>query len=243
MTKIEFLEKLESALKKNGIEDAADILGEYEEHFAFKLADGFTEEEIAAKLGKPEELAAQYENEESTERRGGRKLTTVIGLTFTDLFASICFVLLWAWELIMAAATLCFGTLAVCLLCGLNIHSWIPVMPYWCGAIFGLSFIALTILVAVGSIYFAAYLRQLMRSFARYNHNAMAAASGRPVRPPMPTYPQLSAKMRRTLRQLALVSLAAFAACFVLGVIVSMLSAHALGFWHAWGWFGYTGLN
>ena len=35
-------------------------------------------------------------------------------------------------------------------------------MPYWCGAIFGLSFIALTILAAVGCIYFAAYLRQLM---------------------------------------------------------------------------------
>lgn len=243
MTKNEFLDKLESELKKNGIADAADILSEYEEHFAFKLADGFTEEEIAVKLGNPSELAAQFENEEPGEKRGGRKLTTVIGLIFTDFFASICFVLLWAWEVIMAAATLSFGTLAVCLLFGLNIDSFIPPLPYWCGAIFGLSFAALMILAAVGSIYFAAYLRQLMRSFARFNHNAMAAASGKPVLPPVPTYPKLPAKMRRTLRQFALASLAAFAICFVLGMIVSMLSAHALGFWHAWGWFGYMGMD
>lgn len=243
MTKNEFLDKLESELKKNGIEDAADILSEYEEHFAFKLADGFTEEEIASKLGKPAELAAQFENEKPGEKRGGRKFTTVIGLTITDFFASICFVLLWAWEVIMAAATVGFGALAACLICGLNYRSLIPPMPYWCGAIFGLSFIALTILAAVGCIYFAAYLRQIIRSFARFNHNAMASASGRPVLPPVPTYPQLPAKMRRTLRQFALVSLAAFAICFVLGMIVSMLSAHALGFWHAWGWFGYTGLD
>jgi hypothetical protein len=143
----------------------------------------------------------------------------------------------------MAAAAAATGTLSVCLLLGLNIHSWIPAMPYWCGAIFGLCLAALTVLAAVGCIYVAAYLRQLMRSFARFQHNSMAAASGRPILPPIPTNPQLPAKMRRTLRQFALVSLAAFAICFVLGMLVSMLSAHALSFWHAWGWFGYTGLN
>ena len=243
MTKNEFLSKLENELKKNGIGDVDDILGEYEEHFAFKLADGYTEEEIAAKLGKPAELAAQFENDGSGEKRGGRKLVTVIGLVFADLFAAICFALLWAFEAAMAAAAAATGTLSVCLLLGLNIHSWIPAMPYWCGAIFGLCLAALTVLAAVGCIYVAAYLRQLMRSFARFQHNSMAAASGRPILPPIPTNPQLPAKMRRTLRQLALVSLAAFAICFVLGMLVSMLSAHALSFWHAWGWFGYTGLN
>ena len=243
MTKNEFLSKLENELKKNGIEGTTDIIGEYEEHFSFKLADGFTEEEISEKLGNPSELASQFENEKADEKRGGRKLTTVIGLIFTDFFASICFTLLWAWEVIMAVATVGFAALAVCLICGLHYRSLIPPMPYWCGAIFGLSCVALTMLAAVGCIYFAAYLRQLMRAFSRFNHNAMASASGRPVLPPIPTYPQLPAKTRRTLRQFALVSLAAFAICFVLGMIVSMLSAHALGFWHAWGWFGYTGWN
>jgi hypothetical protein len=194
MTKNEFLSKLESELKKNGIEDVDDIMGEYEEHFAFKLADGFTEEEIAAKLGKPAELAAQFENEKPGEKRGGRKLATVIGLVFTDFFAYVCFAMLWAFEAAMAAATAAIGTLSVCLLLGLNIHSWIPAMPYWCGAIFGLCFAALTILAAVGCIYVAAYLRQLMRSFARFNHNSMAAASGRPVLPPVPDEPPAAGK-------------------------------------------------
>ena len=105
MTKNEFLSKLENELKKNGIEDVDDILGEYEEHFAFKLADGYTEEEIAAKLGKPAELAAQFENDGSGEKRGGRKLVTVIGLVFADLFAAICFALLWAFEAAMSVAS------------------------------------------------------------------------------------------------------------------------------------------
>lgn len=242
MTKTEFLAKLESALKKNGIEDTADIVGEYEEHFAFKLADGYSEEEIAAKLGEPSDLAAQFGKDAPEEKRGGRKFTTVIGLIFTDLFASLCFVLLWAWEAVMAAATISFAGVAVCLIGGLRgVRLLIPAMPYGCAVIFGLSFAALTILAAVGCIYVAAYIRQLMRSFARFNHNAMAAASGRPVLPPVSTNPQLPARMRRTLRKLAQVSLAVFAVSFALGMIVSMLTANAWEFWHAWGWFGYRG--
>jgi hypothetical protein len=36
-----------------------------------------------------------------------------------------------------------------------------------------------------------------------------------------------------------LISLAMFAAFFVLGMIISMIMTGALEFWHAWGWFGY----
>lgn len=57
MTKNEFMAKLTDELKKRNIEDAADVAEEYEQHFAFKLADGYSEEEIAAKLGDPTALA------------------------------------------------------------------------------------------------------------------------------------------------------------------------------------------
>ena len=60
MTKLEFMTQLERALKKHGAADCEDIMEEYEQHFAFKLADGYSEEEIAAKLGAPEELAQQF---------------------------------------------------------------------------------------------------------------------------------------------------------------------------------------
>ena len=44
MTKSEFLLQLKNELKKNNISDLDDVLNEYEQHFAFKLADGFSEE-------------------------------------------------------------------------------------------------------------------------------------------------------------------------------------------------------
>lgn len=58
MKKNEFMTKLVDELKKRGVEDADDVAAEYEQHFAFKLADGYSEEEIAAKLGDPAALAA-----------------------------------------------------------------------------------------------------------------------------------------------------------------------------------------
>lgn len=243
MTKLEFLDKLASALKKNGIRDADEILGEYEEHFAFKLADGFTEAEIAEKLGDPAELASQFEAEKPGRTGGGRRFVTALGLVFADIFAALCFVLLWAFEAILAAATAAVGALSVCLLGGLNIHSWIPPVPRGCGVLFGLSFAALAVLAAVGCVYVAAYLCQLLRAYVRFHRNALAAASGKPVLPPVQTNPRLPAKTRRTLRQLALGALAAFAVLVVLAMIVSAVTARALPFWHAWGWFGYTGWN
>ena len=51
MTKSEFMTRLEHELRKRNVVDAADVMEEYEQHFAFKLADGYSEEEIAAKLG------------------------------------------------------------------------------------------------------------------------------------------------------------------------------------------------
>lgn len=58
MKKNEFMTKLADELKNRGVEDAYDVAAEYEQHFAFKLADGYSEEETAAKLGDPAALAA-----------------------------------------------------------------------------------------------------------------------------------------------------------------------------------------
>ena len=243
MTKNEFLSKLNAELTKNSISDAADIVNEYEQHFAFKLADGFSVEEIAAKLGDPAGIAAQYERGDVTKPCGGRRVTTIIGLCFVDLFAGIFFVLLAAWGVVLTAFSLACATIAVCLFGGLNIYALVPPMPYWCGAIAGLSLAALTVLIAVGCIYYAAFVRQLLRSFGRFQHNALAASTGEATLPSLAFNPQIPAKANRRIRSVALISLALFAACFVLTYIVCTLSAGALAFWHTWGWFGYTGLN
>lgn len=236
MTKDEYLARLERELRRLHVADAADILAEYEQHFAFKLADGYTEEEIAARLGAPAALAAQFSGT-PTPASGAGRILTAVALGLADLFAVCFFALLLAWAAVLAAFALCCATAAVCLLTGLNIHGLIPPTPYWCGAVFSVALLALAVLSAVGCVYYSAFVRQLLRAYARFCRNARAAASGGPTLPALSMQPQLPAIPRRRLRAAALVALAVFAASFVLGLLVSMLSAGTLEFWHAWGWF------
>lgn len=237
MTKNEFITQLTNELNRRKVADSADVVEEYEQHFAFKLADGYSEEEIAAKLGDPAVLAAQFGEADTARQKSGNKPLVVVGLCFADLFAGLFFVLLVAWGVVMAAASLSFSTLAICLLGGLNIYGLIPAMPYWCGVILALSFIALAVLNAVGFIYYAAFLRQLVRSFGRFQHNALARASGTAALPVLAISLQFSAKVKRRLRSAALISFSLFAACIVLSYIVCSLSAGSLEFWHTWAWF------
>ena len=95
MTRNEFLSKLTDELKKYNITDTADIVSEYEQHFAFKMADGFSEEEIAAKLGNPAELASQFESISENKKYEGRKAVAVIGLCITDFLQVFFSYYLW----------------------------------------------------------------------------------------------------------------------------------------------------
>jgi len=240
MTKSEFLEILSQELKRRNVADAADIAEEYKQHFAFKLADGYSEEEIAAKLGNPKELASQYASV-SVDKNGGKKIVTVIGLGAADTFFGILFVLLCAWEIVMGAMVIAFGTLSGCLICGSNGLSFfsIPEIPYNCGFILGLAFLALAVLSAMGTIYFFRFIGQLTRSFGRFHKNTLSAVNGKAVLPSLPVYPQFTAKNRRLLRLITTIAAIAFAVCFVSGYISCVITSGSFEFWHTWGWFGY----
>lgn len=84
MTRAEFMEKLERELAARKVPEPEDILAEYRRHFEYKLADGCSEEETAARLGDPAELAAQFEPGEAQETRRagsfGRSALTWTGL-------------------------------------------------------------------------------------------------------------------------------------------------------------------
>lgn len=233
MKKTEFLERLSQELEKRNVADPADIVEEYEQHFAMKMDDGYAEEEIAARLCSPASLAAQFSEGETAEgRRGGSRTLTAIGLGIADVFAGLFFLLLAGFGLVLAAAAVACGALVVCLLGNLSVGGLIPAMPYWCGAM-----LALAVLAAVGCVYYGAFLRQLVRSYGRFCHNALAVASGGAVLPALAINPQFSGKTKRRLRTAALVALALFAACFVLSYVVCALSAGSFQFWHVWGWF------
>ena len=240
MKKSEFLDRLSKELTRKNIPDIADILGEYEQHFAFKLADGFSEEEIAAKLGDPAQIAAQFGLEEPGKDHTGRKATAVIRICCTDLFVGIFFILLVAWGIVLAAFSLCSGAVAVCLLVGLQPEALIPPMPYGSAVLFGIAMAAMAVFSGVGCIYFSALTRQLGRAYGRFHHNVLAAASGGPVLPAITVYPSFLPKAKRRLRRIVLISLLGFAVFSILGIFVSMACSGSLGFWHAWGWFGYT---
>jgi uncharacterized membrane protein len=244
MTRNEFLTKLADELRKKSVADTDEIISEYEQHFAFKMADGFSEEEIAAKLGDPAVLASQFESDsEDRKRSGGRKVITIIGLSFIDIFVGCFYVLLIAWELIMAALAVCSAVIAVCLFGNISLWSIIPNMPQLPGVVFGVSLAALSVLSVMGCIYFAALIRQIMRSYGRFHQNSIAAASGKAVLPSIGVYPRLPARANRRIRTVALIALVLFTTCTVLAAIISIIASGALEFWHAWGWFGYTGAN
>ena len=60
MTKQKFLEQLKKELAARNVPDSDEIVADYEDHFRFKTEEGRSEEEIAAKLQSPEEIAEEY---------------------------------------------------------------------------------------------------------------------------------------------------------------------------------------
>lgn len=118
MTKLEFMNQLASELHKRNIADAADVLEEYEQHFAFKLSDGYSEEEIAARLGSPADLAAQFEPAPQGAKRRSAALTC-LWLGWLDVFFGLFAILL------LALFAVCFVlSYVVCAISAGSVQFW-----------------------------------------------------------------------------------------------------------------------
>ncbi|HIQ63762.1 MAG TPA: DUF1700 domain-containing protein [Candidatus Avichristensenella intestinipullorum] len=93
MTKSDFLERLAAELKRHHVSEPDEIIDEYREHFAFKLADGYSEEEIATKLGAPGAIAAQYVAAPAEGGRGKKAITAIASaqsISASASFACCC---------------------------------------------------------------------------------------------------------------------------------------------------------
>ena len=186
MTKNEFMEKLAKELKARGVADAADIEEEYEQHFASKLADGYSEEEIAAKLGDPAKLAAQFGAESAPTGKGGKKAAVVTGFVFLDIVTVLGFIALAAFALVLAAAAIGFAAVGVSLVTKASLYGVIPAMPYGSAVILGIASLALAVLTGIGCAWYTAFVRQSVRAFCRFQSNAIADAEGKAVLPSLP---------------------------------------------------------
>jgi len=233
MTRNEFLDQLKAELKKNNVTDMKDILTEYEQHFAFKLADGYSEEEIAAKLGQPKTIAAQFENDVSGKSTKGGKVFLKIGLGFMAVVEALFYLVFLAWDIVLAGAAVAFASIGVCLIGNFNVAGLIPFMPYLCSLIFGVSMLGLAAIFACAAFYCFVFLKQMIRASLRWHKN-LTTESGLPL---LPWSPQFEPKTRRKLRTVMLWAIIVFGVFFVLAFTVLSLEAGTMGFWHHWNWF------
>lgn len=234
MKKNEFLAQLKNELKKNNAAETDDIVLEYEQHFAFKMADGYSEEEIAAKLGEPKAIAAQFDSAKDTEKKmTGGGFFLKLGLGCAAFFEALFYILFLAWDLVLAASAVAIAVVGACLVSALNISALIPYMPFLGSLILGICVLGLAVIFGVASVYCFGFLKQMIKASVRWHKNMISSS---PL-PPLPWNPQFEPKTRRRLRTILLGSLAVFGVFFVLGFVVLALQAGAIGFWHHWNWF------
>ncbi len=238
MTKHEFIDLLQKELRRRNIGEIEDIVQEYEDHFAFKVQDGYAEEEIAAKLGDPQAIAVQYDGAAGPAKCGvGLKVIAGTGLAFADLFSFTFLVVLYAFSLVLAALAAASLGIAVSYAFGLNPYGLLPPMPYHCALIAGVTLVGLTALSLLGAYFWTVLVTQLLKSYLRYRKNFMAAATGTARQLPYPVRMPLKPRVWRTLRRLTLISLCVFVFGFLATYTVCAISAGAVGWWHAWNWF------
>lgn len=238
MNKTEFMETLKNSLVQAGVSDTDEIMSEYEEHFIFKMADGFSEEEVSLKLGDPKELAKQFIQEEPKKViRKKSRFFTGLGLAFLDIFVTCIFLSLFAGVIAITAVAVSSAVSGVLLITKMNIASLIPVMPYKSAVLFAVAFLALAILMFITAVYGFMWFKQLIVSYARFHKNCMAKASNEAIYPPKASFLQINGKLKRALRGTILVSLAVFVIASIAAYAISAFDAKSLEFWHVWEWF------
>lgn len=235
MNKEQYLSTLRKRLDQENVPDVEEILTEYEEHFDRKLADGFSEEEIAAKLGNPVEIAEQFSAGELAPREGAPKALVAASLVFVDIGAFSFFALLYAWAFCLAAVALACLTASLALIFRPAIPLFsIPPMPYGGALLLAVSMLGLSGASAIAAIYSARLISRLSSAYARWHRNTLNGG----IYPRRAIFPIIGAdKVRRRLRTAALVALTLFGVTLIIAYAVLAISAGSLEFWHVWHWF------
>lgn len=229
MNKEKYLSVLRKELHSNRVEDIEEIIAEYEDHFAHKTADGYSEEEIAARLEKPEIIAKQFVID--SDKPQGANFLTKTSIVLLDIVMGMIDAMLYAFILALgvSAVALCVGGIYMWISGGLSVAP----MPVIARVLLGISGIALSVLTGAGTIYYALFVTQLNKAYLHWHKNMMTGH----ISPAFPTTPKLAGKMKRRLRSVTFISLLVCIVFFVIGYIYMAISAGALGFWHVWHWF------
>ena len=237
MNKQAYLIELEGLLSEKDVNDVDEIIAEYDEHFSRKLADGFSEEEIAKRLGSPKDVAAQFASEKTGGGKSrGAKAVITAGLVFVDIAVVSLFIALYAWVIAIGASAVACVIGGVAALLEPVLPGWltsIPHMPYFGQALLSVAMVGLGILFWIATMYCATFTARIVKAYFRWHSNLLKDEK----RPPVVLYPMFSEQRRRRYRSMLLVSFAVFGVAIVIGYIVLAVSARALEFWHVWNWF------
>jgi len=232
MNKTVFFAELNKELVKNKVNDIDEILAEFEEHFAYKIEEGKTEEEIAKKIGNPVDIAKDYANQAKPAKQPGN-MVVKIGLFISDFFVFFMFLIMWASVLVLGIFALTSLTLSILLVVNGNIASLIPSMPYVSSFMFGISIFGLSVVSGIGTIYLFLYIKQWQRVYFRWHKNVV----NNNIFPSLSKHPKIPKKVQSRLKLMNMIGIIIFVGAFIIGYIISSLIANSGGFWHVWEWF------
>lgn len=164
-----------------------------------------SQEELADKVGVARQTISKWElNETSPDLKQSKQLSKIfdvsldglvdnkeigsssenskqnnflkhIGLFFTDLIVGACTILFFLWVLLIGIFSIACLVITICLLTKFNIGEIIPYIPYWCGFIFGIALISLSILSGIGCYWFWLLLKRLVKQSAIFHHNVLSS--------------------------------------------------------------------
>lgn len=232
MNKEKYLLELERALKGRKIQDVADILLEYEQHFDCKTAEGYSEEEIANRLEAPEAIASQFALEEQGGNKEGMRWPVYIGIAFAGTFAVMTLIILYGWLIVFGVFSLTVTALAACLIGNINVAGLIPAMPYTGALILGISFMGLGVLSAIGTTYCYLYINYWIKLYLCW-HRSMLKGK---VCSRDTTYLPKEAFGQR-IKPIAIIAAAIFGVFVIIGMVYMFAYTGFKPFWHELNWF------
>lgn len=171
MNRDQFLTRLNDAIKKLPHDERQDILNDFEEHFDIGTAKGKTEEEIAAALGNPnqiaKELSASYylDQAEAASSPGNivRAVWAAISLGFYN-FAIVLGPFIGLVALVMSGWLIAVSFLASPLLVLLNLVISPSAFEFF-DLFVSIAMAGLGLLTAIGMMFVS---RKLIKGFAAY---------------------------------------------------------------------------
>lgn len=227
MNKGAYLQELEKALRARNVVDISDILLEYEQHFDFKLSEGFSEEEIANKLEAPKVIAAQFQGEHHQAN-----ISVRVGLTFLVIFGVMALIIMYGLILVFGGFSITVIALGTCLIGDMNIAGLVPTIPYIGGLLLGLSFLGLGAVSAIATIWCYLYANQMVKAYIQWHRNTVRGSHSK-----VSLHPDISFGVRQWLKRIAIVAGIAGGVMLCVGLFYMFAYTGFKPFWHELNWF------